>query len=273
MLVPILPPICHRLRYAMPFVSKLSNIMPLALAIAAMVAAEVQAETQLSFAIKGSLVTQPDYFGAEDYSASVSPGLTPKFIRLNNGKTFGNPDPWAEKSGYAIAPSLRVIGERDADSYSEFTGLDDIDLTIELGAELSYTDDNIRVFGSLRRGFGGHEGYAGELGLDLIARPAEKWRLAAGPRIGLGDTEFADTYFGIATSTPEYGAYEAEGGVLSAGLAVEARYQINENWGLTGEVEWNRYQNDAADSPIVLQGSDSETSVSLGLTRVLRLNF
>ncbi len=257
----------------MTFRNKIMGFASFALAGIALQSVSAVAETQLTFAVTGGFQAQPEYFGAEDYVTGPLLGLSPKYLQLDSGKSFGNPDPWADKLGFNVSPSLRVISERDAETYSEFSGLEDIDTAIELGAQVSYATQNVKVFGAMRKGFGGHEGYVGELGLDLIAKPTDKWRIAAGPRVNFGDDTFADTYFGVAPGSVNYGAYDADGGVLSTGVSLEARYQFNDNWGVTGQVEWSRFQNDAADSPIVEAGSDSDTRVSVGLTRVLRLNF
>ena len=127
----------------------------------------------------------------------------------------------------------------------------------------------------MRRGFGGHEAWVGEAGLDLIARPTDRWKLTVGPRLFWGSDDYADTYFGVDTSEAAAGrpAYEAEGGLLTSGVEVGARYQIDDDWGLEGAVTWEKYRNDAADSPIVENGSDDQWSVRLGVTRVFRLRF
>ena len=141
-------------RDIMAFYSKIVGIAAIALAGIGLQTQVAHSETQLTFAVTGGFQVQPEYFGSEDYVAGAVLGVAPTYLQLNSGKSFGNSDPWAEKLGFAVAPSLRLIAERDADTYPEFDGLADIDAAIELGAQVSYTTENMKIFGAVRRGFG-----------------------------------------------------------------------------------------------------------------------
>jgi outer membrane protein len=152
----------------------------------------------------------------------------------------------------------------------------DIDAALELGFGLTYRETNWQVFGEVRQGFGGHHGVTGALGGDLIFRPNDRLTILAGPRVNLGNTEYAQTYFGVTpaqSGTSAFAAYNAEGGVLGAGVSVEAIYKLDDRWALEGAVSYQKLQNSAADSPITLNGSDDQWTVRIGLSRVFNLRF
>ena len=69
------------------------------------------------------------------------------------------------------------------------------------------------------------------------------------------------------------GAFDAGGGLLSAGVELGATYQINDDWGVEGALTWDRLAGDAADSPIVATGDRDQYSVRIGLTRRITLDF
>lgn len=96
-----------------------------------------------------------------------------------------------------------------------------------------------------------------------------------GPRALFGDAEFTDTYFGVSSSEASAlnPAYDAEGGLVSVGAEIVMTYQINDDWGIETGLTWDRYMNDAADSPIVENGRRDDLGARVGLTRNIQLGF
>ena len=186
------------------------------------------------------------------------------------GRSFGNPDPWAEARGFGIRGSFRYIGERDDDDYGELEGLDDIDAAYEVGLGAGYAGENYYVFADVRRGFGGHEAWVGEVGADAVFRPSERLRVTFGPRAFFGSDDYASTYFDVSAAeaaASSFNAYDADGGLISTGVELGMRYKLSENWGLSGAVTYDRFRGDAEDSPIVQQGSEDQWGARLGVTR------
>lgn len=259
--------------------SRLTSAAALALALGSGAAVAQNAPSDgpgLTFTLRGGVASTPEYFGSDEYSAAPDLGFRFNSLQLNDGSGFGSPDPWAESLGFNVHGAFRYIGERDSSDFDELRGLDDIDDAVELGLGVGYGTDNFYAFLDARRGFGGHESWVGEAGMDLIYRPDDRWRFSAGPRLFWGSDGYADTYFGVSPSeaaSSSLGAYDAEGGLLSAGVEVGARYRINDDWGVEGALTYDRYMNDAEDSPIVEAGSDDQWGVRLGLTRTFRLRF
>ena len=223
--------------------------------------------------LRGGVAGSPEYFGSDEFTAGPDLGFRLDYLALSSGRSIGNLDPWAERTGLNFRGSFRYIGERETDDFDELAGLDNIDAAFEVGAAIIYGTENFSTFGEVRRGFGGHEGWVGEIGADVILRPTDRLRLSMGPRVFFGDDAYSDTYFGItpAESSAALPAYDPDGGMVSAGVEFGARYRINDVWGLEGAVTYEKFTDDAADSPIVKQGSDEQWGVRFGVTRVVNI--
>ncbi len=232
-------------------------------------------ERSFEFALRGGVSAGPSYPGSSDYTASPDIGVT--FGALTWGRIdIGNGARAIPDSGFALRGALKYVGSRDVADNPELAGMGDIDAALELGFGLTYRETNWQVFGEVRQGFGGHHGVTGALGGDLIFRPNDRLTILAGPRVNLGNTEYAQTYFGVTpaqSGTSAFAAYNAEGGVLGAGVSVEAIYKLDDRWALEGAVSYQKLQNSAADSPITLNGSDDQWTVRIGLSRVFNLRF
>jgi MipA family protein len=236
-------------------------------------AAPAPATPKFVFTLRGGVAASPEYFGSDDYQAGPDLGFRFNYLALGKGRSLGNPDPWAESLGLSAGGSFRFIQERKTSDFNELAGLNDIDAAAELGVSVRYGTESFAAFGEVRRGFGGHEGWVGEVGADAIIRPSDRLRLTVGPRLLFGDETYSNTYFGV--TAPEASAalpvYDLDGGMVSAGIEFGARYQINDVWGLEGAVTWERFSDDVADSPIVKQGSDEQWGIRLGVTRVFSI--
>lgn len=229
----------------------------------------------IGFTLRAGVGTRPDYFGATDTEAAPVFGGSLNYLRLG-GFTFGDPDPLFVPSGPAFNGSFRYIGERTASDNPELAGLDDVDATLELGAGLSYSTGDLRVFGDVRYGVFGHDAFVAEIGADVFLRPTDRLTLRAGPRALFGTDDYAQTYFGVspseaAASGGNFTAFDAGGGLVSAGVELGAGYQISENWGVDATVSYDRLQGDASDSPIAFD--DDQVSASIGVTRRFTLGF
>ncbi|MEY1556128.1 MipA/OmpV family protein [Yoonia sp. R2331] len=211
----------------------------------------------------------PGYFGSD----SNQTGPTGSFAL--DRFTFGSLGTSGEdKTGLGVTGSFRYIGARTSDDYAELTGLNDIDAALEVGGGVTYTGPNFEVYAVARRGLGGHEGYVGELGGDLIFYPSQAVTLRVGPRLLAGDDDYAGTYFGVTAAeaaASSFSAFEASGGAMSRGVEISADYALTSDWGLTGTLRYDELLNDAARSPIT-QSADQVT-VGLVVTRDFSFGF
>lgn len=242
-----------------------------AVAMIASGAAQAQSAPVLEFSLSGGGMVGPAYGGSDSYKASPSVGLS--FGYLSSGSvSFGTEGGVAFAPGLSVSPSVNIRGTRTSADHDELAGLPDVDRAYEVGLRMSYTTEDWQVFGALRRGFKGHTGLIGEVGGNVIFRPADKWTLNIGPRATFANAAYTNTYFGVAPggtvlATP----YSAGGGIVSTGFEMGAQYRINRNWAVDGAVTYSRLRGSAADSPIVRAGSADQFGASIGLRRFFRI--
>ena len=243
------------------------------------VATLAQDGPRFAFTLGAGVEAKPGYFGSDE--VTFGPDLSFSFGALSVGPlSFGNADPDGLSQGFDIGGSFRLVNERSSDDYEELQGLTDVDRAIELGGALRYSASWWDAFAEVRYGVTGHESLVADLGLDLVSRPSDRLTLRAGPRIFLGSDDYAATYFGVteaeslasaADGTGAFAAYEAQGGILSAGLELSAHYRLTDLWGFEAGLRYDRLQNDAADSPITTE--DDQLSANLGVTRRFDIRF
>jgi outer membrane scaffolding protein for murein synthesis (MipA/OmpV family) len=223
--------------------------------------------------------TNPAYFGSDEYvvGPSFRGGLGQlNFAGINFGSIAAANDPYARKQGFGYGLTFRYIGERDSGEYDEIEGLDDIDPTLEIGVAFGYATPSWEGIVDTRYGFGGSDAWVSELRLNYVARPTDRLTLRVGPRAFFGTANYMDTYFGIngdESARSGLAEYDPDGGLVSAGIEAVAAYRLNDRWWVEGGVRWDRYLDQAADSPIVEEGSDNSTVVRLGLRRTFTLSF
>lgn len=225
----------------------------------------------LSFELGVAGKVTPRYFGSSKLVLSPVPLFRLKRLELPNGFTIGGgPD-----EGLSFSPSIDVIGKRSVSSSPELVGLNTIGTAVELGVAARYQIGSFRVTGALRRGFGGHQGFRGELGADAIYKPTEQLTLYGGPRLNFADSRFMNTYFGVtaAEASATFPATVASGGLMSAGIEAGLRYQVNDLWAVEATAGWSRLTGSAASSPITAQGSKNQYSLSLGVVRRFDIPF
>lgn len=206
----------------------------------------------------------PDYPGSDDAEAG------PWLIWRNAG--FGQPGS-AAREGFAISPSFGTVGEREASDNDDLAGMEDIDRAYELGVQVSYGAGPVTAFGSVRRGFDGHEGLTGEVGAKYRTDLSDRVTLWSGLSLGYGNGDYNDTYFGVnaAEAAPGRPAYDIGGGFNKAAISFEARYALTDNVAVLGEVEYGKLIGDAADSPVVQD--EYQPSLKLGIVRKFSFGF
>lgn len=189
------------------------------------------------FFLGAGATASPAYFGSDDYEVGPDMAFGFRFLRLPGDYTFGSTDPDYEPSGFGPRGSVRFVKKRSADDHAELSGMEDIDMSVEVGFGLGYQQHNFRAFADARYGLLGHEAWVGEFAADYVARPMDGLVLTLGPRVLVGDDKYASTYFGVtssesAASGGRIASFDASGGVMSAGVEFASLYQLNEKWGL-----------------------------------------
>ncbi len=185
-------------------------------------------------------------------------------------------DPFARSNGPVAGLAFGFQAARKASDYPELDGLNDIDTSIEVGFGVGYRWTNVEVLAAARYGLTGHQSFVGDVIAYYVARPADKLTVRVGPRIELASDKFARTYFGVTedeAAASAFSAFAPSGGISRAGLEVIATYEMADDWWLEFRANWDRFMGDAADSPIVQQGSREQAKIRLGVRRAFRLRF
>ena len=152
----------------------------------------------------------------------------------------------------------------------QFNGLPNVDASAELGgfAEI-WPWGSSAIRGEILKAVSGYDGLVGTIGADLIGRFGP-FQLAGGPRIKFGDQRYADSYF---TITPAAAAanglvtpYQASGGLTSAGVFAQARYDVTRNISATVFGGWDRLESSVgAKSVATVLGSRNQFTGGLTL--------
>ena len=213
----------------------------------------------------------PVYFGSDSYSAGVTGSFALEHLRLGDLE-FGSPGPKPDAAGVKPRASFRLVGARTSADHPELAGLDDVDLSVELGGGLGYHARTFSAFADVRYGVFGHQSLVAEFGADAILRPTEDVTFRVGPRALWGAQGYTSTFFGVTpteAANSAFTAYAPGAGIVSAGIRVGATYQITPDMKLDGSVSWTRLMGDAAGSPIVRAGD----SIALSLVLTRRFSF
>jgi MipA family protein len=212
----------------------------------------------------------PEYPGADGYAI----GPMPFFAR----RRAGDPMPFkAQDDGislrliegpFEIGPVLQFQpGRRPEDVGAP---VERVGFTLEPGgyAQL-WLGRGLRLRGEARRGIGGHEGWVGDVGADLVARDGTRAVYSIGPRLRWSDSRYQNAYFGVtpaASAAAGLPAYRASGGVHAVGAMAGATVELSRSWGLYGYAGYDRLIGDAGDSPLVRRfGARDQLSGGIGL--------
>jgi outer membrane scaffolding protein for murein synthesis (MipA/OmpV family) len=226
---------------------------------------------EVSFRIGVGPKLAPGYFGDADQDTGVGAKFSLEHVQIGSISRDGG-----AASGFGFGGSVRFINGRDAADFTELTGLETIDPSLEIGGQVLYAAPMFEAFASLRYGAVGHKSFVSEIGGDLIIQPTDNLRLTAGPRMLWGDDDYAATYFGVTAeesmaSGDLIAAFDAGGGLISAGAEIEATYAFNDDWQLVGTVTYDTLRGDAANSPITTE--DDQITTQIVLTRKITFNF
>lgn len=252
-----------------------------AFATALILAMPAQArDNAFAFSVTGGAQSQPLFSGSGTQQVGPWLGFGFQGLRLG-GFELGTPDSQdLFAPGAGLRGAFNVLGAREGKG--RLAGLADIRAGLELGLGAHYTTRDWQVFGEIRRGLRAHSGIVGDLGANLILRPAEGLTLHGGPRARFGSDSFARTYFGItpaeaaaaaAAGNPGLTAFAPGGGLHALGFEVGAYQAIGRDWGVSANIRYDQLRGDAARSPIVAQGRRDQVTAQFGLTRHFNLRF
>lgn len=222
---------------------------------------------------------QPDYFGSDDYQFVADPQV---FIRVRNFLFLD--DDGADLalvgfSGFAIGPSIRLIGDRDERENPALQGLGDIDMAFEAGGFIATTFlDRVLVRAKARKGIaGGHRGLIIDGAGTVMLFTTRRFSAAFSGQVAWIDDEYADTYFSvdnaqsIASGLP---MYDAGAGFRDVGGSVNGYINLGKKWSLNPYVRYRRIFRGISDTPIIDQfGSRDQYIVGFHIMREFKFNM
>lgn len=224
----------------------------------------------------------PDYEGSEDYQfAPLAAGklsYDDYYVEARGPGLRANVLPGdLLPFGLEFGPAISYRGGRGDVDNDRIDDLKNIDGTIEIGAFAKiFTDagllpgDEVAFEIEWLSDVGGeHDGTTISFGPSYSFQPWEKVHLGISASATYASGNYNDTYFGIDADNARRSGlsqYDADGGIKDVGLMVNAIYQWNEHWGITGMAGITQLVGDAADSPIVDdEGSATQGIVGAGL--------
>jgi outer membrane protein len=216
----------------------------------------------------------PSFEGSSEYEVTPFPIIRPRYFNIPGLGEFGGRD----GTGFSISPSFGYTGERKGEDFDEVIGLRDVSATYEAGLKAAYGWTHAEIYGEARYAFGGAHGLVGEIGANAIARPSARLEVKAGPFVSFAGDDYMDTYFSVTPAESlntggRLSAYEADGGIKSAGINASVRYEFKPDWFVNAEASYSRLVSDAKDSPIVRAGSENQFTVGLGVSRRFTLDL
>ncbi len=257
------------------------NELILAAAAILVPATEASAQVVGDYRVRVGIGAQvrPEFPGAEDSEVAPYPSFS--FAKGDKPFSLGAPDDslgigLISSGGFSAGPAVALMSSRQNSDVGAPVGK--VPWTFEAGAFVQQQiGDSFRLRGEVRRGVGGHGGLVGHIGVDYMARDADKWTFTIGPRVRFANGRYMREYFGVtpeaalATGLP---TYRPDGGVKAVGMASGATYSLGGPLGLFSYVRYDRLVGDAKRSPIIRQlGSRNQWSAGVGLSYVFNLKI
>lgn len=214
----------------------------------------------------------PSYPGADDFKlrplidvASARGDETFEFEAADESFGFSVID----MGRVSVGPVLNFEGSRTPEKLG--AALPKVGFSLEAGGFAEYrVAENFRLRGELRKALTGHDGLVGTVGGDFVTRDRDKWLFSIGPRVNWGSNRFHDAYFSVAPAdapAANLPAFDAGGGVYSAGVSTGFIMQVSPRWGIYSYAKFERLVGDASRSPIVRDyGSRNQFSGGAALT-------
>ena len=216
----------------------------------------------------GAMVT-PEYEGSEDYQVMALPMVDivwRDLVFLNAYKGLGVNILKNERAtlGMAVGYSFG----RDEDDSDDLNGLGDVEGGAKLTAFAEYDFGPVRLSSELSGQISGDDtGVLADFAVSKVYKVSDQLMLIPAVTTSIASDDYMTSYFGVSgaqSARSGLSAFDAEGGFKDVGLVVNARYMLDENWSLNGNLGYSRLLGDAADSPITK--SENQLSSGLGLT-------
>jgi outer membrane protein len=223
------------------------------------------------------LIVAPAFVGSREYSLLAVPDIRASykdvfFANIKDGVGYAvvNRDGWrigpvlsytfsrSEKRGGTV---FRVAGG----SSNALEGMGNVPGTVSLGGFAEYSLKSLKMKLRLHKGVTGHEGVAGEAGINygnVLALGGPPLIYSFGPHIKFGDQKYTNAYWGI---SPEQSArtgleqYHADAGITAYGADAFALISWTKSVSITAIAGFDRLAPLVAHSPLVrVRGTENQ---------------
>lgn len=231
------------------------------------VAPEGEAEWRVD--VGAGVLSRPDYSGSDDYETSVLPAFAVSYgdvftVRPGDGARLR-----AFKAGeFEAGLTANVRFGRDEGDNPTLAGLGDIDTAVEGGGYVAWRSGPWSVSASAVTALGdSYDGVIGEVGATWTG-VTPVGLLSVGPRVRFVSDDVNQTYYGIdAQQAARSGraVFTPEGGLQAAGVSAGLIVPLSDRFSVGALANYERLLGDAADSPIVREGSRDQVTAGVFL--------
>ncbi|SDD38500.1 MipA/OmpV family protein [Kordiimonas lacus] len=213
----------------------------------------------------------PDYVGSDNYRFRAVPILDVRYKeiwRLNGSKLTYTA---FKTDKLEIGPLLNLHFGRKESSNKALTGLGDIGTTFDVGIFARFKRESLLIDADIRRGLGAGQGTTIRLTAGHGIYQNGDFAAGLGVRLRYMSKKGMQTNFGITREQAENSVYEtfqASAGLSEVSANLIGAYRLTEKARLMGLVSVGHLLGDAADSPIVADGTGSplQAIAGVGLT-------
>jgi outer membrane scaffolding protein for murein synthesis (MipA/OmpV family) len=153
------------------------------------------------------------------------------------------------RAGFAITYDLG----RDQDDLHHLRGLDSLSTAPEAKVFAEYVFFPVVTRIDIRRGFGGNNGWIGDLSAYMPVMGSKKFFLFAGPTIAFADSTYMRNNYGVtAQEAPavHLRQFSPGSGLKDVGFGLSATWILSDRWFVTADAAIERLLGDAAESPV-----------------------
>lgn len=178
-----------------------------------------------------------------------------------------------------VGPVFNFRGSRDSaeDGSGRVELLNDVDSSIEVGGYVGYRfggdpsgQGEIELDLTVTKDVGGgHDGLIGTAQASYAAFRSQPFFLNVDAQASFADKKYMRAFFGVTpqeSAVSGLSAWRPDSDIRDAGAGITAGYQFNERWGLIARAGATHYLGDAADSPVVEEGSKIQAVGGLALS-------
>ena len=237
------------------------------------------APAKVDYALGVALAYSPTYGGGENYELKPRPVFAVRYGRfriatsrgsalLGYGAGAGISADLVESERFRIGASLRGDSGRAADDDPALAGLPEIRRTLRGRVYATYALTSNWGLGLtvsqdlLSRGGGA----TASTDLSYVYRltPKTEWRASAG--LGLGNSQYMRTYYGVSGASAaqtSYAAFDPGGGLTDVHASLGITSALSDRWVVFGGLGVSRLQGDAAASPLTRRATGYSGSIGL----------